>query len=345
MQISQQALRLELRDTFRITRESSDHRDNVLVRLRDPAGAEGVGEAAPSKFYDQTAAAVMGQIANLTIPADSDPFFIDDFLSAVEPQLAGHSSAMTAVDLALHDLVGKRLGVPLYRLFGLNPQRVPLTSYTIGIASLEEIRRKTEAAAEYPILKVKLGTRNDREIVSTIRAVTTAILRVDANAAWTVEETLENARWLQDEGVELLEQPLPKDELDGYRRLIDSCPLPIIADESACTPEDVVRLRGCVHGVNIKLNKCGGLRSAIKMIHIARAQKMQVMLGCFIESSLGIGAAAHLLPLVDYADLDGHLLLREDPFIGLGIEGAQLLLPEQPGIGVRPSSSGSVTLD
>ncbi len=337
MKLTYRPLPLELRDTFRITREASDHRDNVLVRLVDRTGAEGLGEAAPSRFYSQTAASVTQQLADVSLSDVVDPLFLDDILAPLRVQLQDHSSAMAGIDIALHDLMGKKLGLPLYRLLGLNPNKVPATSFTIGIASLDEIRRKTEAAAGYPILKVKLGADNDREIISTIREVSSAALRIDANAAWTVEETLANARWLQDEGVELLEQPLPKNDLDGYRRLMDSTPLPIIADESACTPEDVVRLRGCVHGVNIKLSKCGGLRPALQMIHIARAQDMQVMIGCFIESSLGIAAAAHLLPLCDYADLDGHLLISHDPFRGLEVENAKLILPDRPGIGVWAS--------
>lgn len=335
MNLTHLPLNLELRDTFRISREASDQRSNILVKIADTTGNEGLGEAAPSRFYDQTAEAGLRSLASVSLDDYDDPFPIDDLLSPLRTQLADQSSVLNAIDIALHDLIGKNLGVPLYRLFGLNPEKTPATSFTIGIASLDEIRRKTEAAADYHVLKVKLGTDRDREIVSAIREVNSAPLRIDANAAWTVEETLENVKWLEDAGVELLEQPLPKNDLDGYRRLVDLSQLPIIADESSVTVADVVKLRDCVHGVNIKLNKCGGLRNALKMIHVARAQGMQVMIGCFIESSIGISAAVHLSSLADYVDLDGHLLIINDPFHGLTLRNGRVLPSERPGLGVE----------
>ena len=335
MDFTQRAIRLELRDTFRIAREESDHRENVLVEIVDSSGTVGWGEAAPSRYYHQTSDTVTRALDNIQLADVSGPFVLDDVLTGLSAQLGNQSSALAAMDIAFHDLIGKRLGIPLYQLFGLNPSKIPVTSFTIGLATPEEVRRKTEAVADFPVLKVKLGVDNDREIISAIRDVSSATLRVDANAAWTVDESVEKIKWLVDEGVELIEQPLPKDDLDGLRQLTDWSPLTIIADESACTPEDVVRLRGCVHGVNIKLNKCGGLRSAFKMIHVARAQGMQVMLGCFIETSVGISAAAHLSPLVDYADLDAPLLIRNDPFSGLQYNSGQLVLPDRPGLGVE----------
>ena len=330
-------LRLHLRDTFRIARESSDVRDNLLIRIHDEDGTQGLGEAAPSQYYNQSAESVSRALASVNWQRLSEPFLVDELLGNLKCALADQSAGLAAIDMALHDLIGKRLGVPLFRLFGFNGQNAPVTSYTIGLASLDEMRHKTEAAADYSILKVKLGTDQDRDIIATIRAVTSVPIRVDANAAWTVDEALENLRWLLDEGIELVEQPLPKEDLEGLRRLTELSPLPIIADESARTPEDVVKLRGCVHGINIKLAKCGGLREAVKMIHIARAQQMQIMLGCFIESSVGMTAAAHLSPAVDYADLDGHLLIRDDPFVGVGIEDGKLILPDRPGIGLEPA--------
>ena len=335
MKLTASPLRLTLRDTFRIAREASDFRDNVLVTLTDSSGAEGIGEAAPSPYYGQSADGVSAALAAVEIPDASGAIELEDVLDGLRTPLAGHSSALAAVDMALHDMVARQLGVPLYRLFGLNADRTPVTSFTIGLASPDEMRRKTQEAADYAVLKVKLGTPDDRLIIRTIREVTSVPIRVDANAAWTVDQTLENLRWLQDEGVELVEQPLPADDLDGLRRVCDADTIAIIADESARTPKDVIALRGCVHGINIKLAKCGGLREALKMIHIARAQDMQIMLGCFIESSLGICAAAHLSPLVDYADLDGHLLIADDPFTGVRVEEGRLILPNRPGIGVE----------
>jgi L-alanine-DL-glutamate epimerase-like enolase superfamily enzyme len=337
MKLAWSDLRLELRDTFRIARESSDFRDNVLVKIKDADGCEGLGEAAPSRYYGQSAASVADALERIDISGATDPYTIDDVLDSARAGVGDQSSALAAIDMGLYDLIGKRLSAPLYRLFGVDPEKAPATSYTIGIASLDEIRRKTEEASEYTVLKVKLGADNDREIISAIRDVTSAPIRIDANAAWTVQTAMENIRWLADEGVELVEQPLPKDDLEGHRRLTESSPLPIIADESAVTAKDVVRLNGCVHGVNIKLGKCGGLHEALKMIHIARAQDMKIMLGCFIESSVGITAAAHLSPLIDYADLDGHLLIRNDPYIGVKVRDGRLVLPDGPGIGLMPA--------
>ncbi|MBI2190498.1 MAG: dipeptide epimerase [Planctomycetes bacterium] len=339
-------LSLPLRDTFRIARESSDVRQNALVRLETADGLAGLGEAAPSLYYGQSAKTVMAAMASPIFASLDDPFLLEELLSRAAAALPGQRSALSALDMALHDWMGQRLGVPLYRLLGLNPNCTRATSYTIGLASLNEIRRKAEEAAGFPILKVKLGTDHDRAILATIRRVTSVPVRVDANAAWSFEDARMNLRWLQDEGVELVEQPLPPGDLDGLRRLTEMSALPIIADESAQTPEDVVRLRGCVHGVNIKLAKSGGLREALKMIHVARAQSMKVMIGCMIESSLGIAAAAHLSPLADYADLDGNLLLAEDPFTGLKLSGGRWVLPDRPGIGVvarcgHDSSGGS----
>jgi len=339
MKLSYSPLHLELRDTFRISRESSDQRNNVLVQIVDASGAEGIGESAPSPYYGQSAESVSQALAKVTLQDIEDPFQLEEIHAALATQLANDRSALAAIDIAIHDLIGKRLGVPLFRWFGLDPDKCPVTSFTIGIASLDEIRRKTEQAAGYHVLKVKLGGDNDREIVSAMREISSVPLRVDANAAWTADEALENMKWMVDQGVELVEQPLAKDDLDGYRRLTDASPLPIIADESAEVPADVVRLRGCVHGINIKLNKCGGLREALKMIHIARAQDMQIMLGCFIESSIGISAAAHLSPLIDYADLDGHLLISNDPYEGLSLDNGRVLPADEPGLGISRHQS------
>ena len=339
MDVSFSPLPLHLRHPFTITRESSRDRQNVLVKIADADGRVGLGEAAPSRYYHQTAESVTEQLGALHWPAQTDPFLLEDLLGDLAQQLPGHSSAVAALDMALHDLVGQRLDAPLYRLLGLDPQKAPVTSYTIGIDSPDQMRRKAEEAAGYPLLKVKLGTDDDRRIIASLRQVVSVPIRVDANAAWTLQQALENLPWLAGEGVELLEQPLAKDDLDGLARLTEAGLLPIIADESAVTPLDVVKLRGAVDGINIKLGKCGGIRNALKMIHIARAQGMKVMLGCFIESSLGITAAAHLSPLVDFADLDGHLLIDNDPFGGVTVEAGRLILPDRPGLGMQRRES------
>lgn len=334
MELSCEPLRLVLRDTFAIARESSDARDNVLVRVRDAEGLEGVGESAPSRYYAQNATDSREALEQLVPKAE--PWQLEDLLNAAAPALEGQSAAMAAFDMALHDLMGKRLGAPIFHLLGLDPMKVPPTSYTIGLASPSEMRRKTEAAEGFRIIKVKLGQSDDRALLEAVRSATDVPIRIDANAAWSAKQTLASIPWLQDLGVELIEQPLPSNDLDGLRRVTEASPIPIICDESVRTPLDVVRLRGACHGINIKLAKCGGLRAALKMIHIARAQSMSVMLGCFIESSVGMTAAAHLSPLVDYADLDGHLLLQNDPWCGAKLDDGRVVPTDEPGLGVAP---------
>jgi L-alanine-DL-glutamate epimerase-like enolase superfamily enzyme len=235
----------------------------------------------------------------------------------------------------LYDLAGQRLGVPVYRLLGLNPARTPLTSFTIGIDTPEEMARGArEAGRQYPILKIKVGTPRDLENVRAIRDATDATLRVDANAGWTPKAAVQHIAALADYGVELVEQPVAAGDLEGLRFVRERSPLPIFADESCVTVDDVPRLAGVVDGINIKLAKCGGLRNALRMIATARAHHLRVMLGCMVSSSLAITAAAHLSPLVDYADLDGGLLLAADPFAGVRVEAGKLILPDAPGLGV-----------
>ena len=340
MKVEVSSMPLTLRHTFRIAREASEESENVLLKLTDEDGVCGLGEAAPSSYYGQTAESVQERLGKLGGSAFAKPFLRAEILERAQRILGTHRSALAAVDLALHDWLGKRLGVPLYLLFGLDPGQTPLTTFTIGLSEEEELPGKLEEAAEYAMLKLKLGTDKDREIVATVRRQTSVPLLVDANGAWSFDEARENIPWLADCGVELVEQPLPAEDLDGLRRLTDVSSLPIIADESARTVKDVLRLRGCVHGINVKLSKCGGLSEALKMIHLARAQSMKIMLGCFIESSLGITAAAHLSPLVDYADLDGHLLIVNDPFSGVQVREGRLILPDRPGIGVVGRENG-----
>jgi L-alanine-DL-glutamate epimerase-like enolase superfamily enzyme len=238
--------------------------------------------------------------------------------------------------MALYDLAGKRLGVPLYELLGLDPRKTPQTSFTIGLASPDEVVRKVREASAYAVLKVKLGSGEDREVLEAVRDTTDRPLRVDANEGWTLEGARERLDWLAKLGVELVEQPLPADQLEQTRELRRLSPLPLYADESVHRAADIPRLAEAFDGINIKLMKCGGLGEALRMIAVARAHGMKVMLGCMIESSLAVTAAAHLTPLVDLADLDGHLLLAEDPFVGVGVEDGRLVLPDTPGLGVTP---------
>jgi L-alanine-DL-glutamate epimerase-like enolase superfamily enzyme len=333
MDLEYQPITLELETPFRIAHGTSFVRQNVLVRIR-AGGLEGLGEAAPVRQHHETQAGVMGYLADLALP--DDPFLLEDLLDALPP---GSQAAKAAIDIALHDLQGKALEVPLYRLWGLNPARAPQTSFTLGLGPVDEVRARAQAAAaRFSILKLKLDA-NEAESLALVRAVRSAVdsrLVADANCAWTSEQALRLIPALADLGLEWIEQPLAEGDLEGLERLHRASPLPIFADEPVRTARDIARLAGRVDGVNIKVMKAGGLREAKRMIGVARAHDMQVMLGCMVETSLGITAAAHLAPLVDWADLDGNLTVTNDPFVGVEIEGGKLILPAGPGLGVVP---------
>jgi L-alanine-DL-glutamate epimerase-like enolase superfamily enzyme len=338
MRLTAETVRLDLIHPFRIARSVSAHKENVLVSLSD--GAEsGVGEAAPSAYYGEDAASVHAALSRVPALLEDDPFQMEDLDRRLRTTLPADASARAAVDVALHDLIARRLGMPLYRLFGLNPAHTPVTSFTIGIDHPDRVRQKVQEAAGYPVLKVKLGTDRDLDTIRTIREVSDAALRVDANAGWSRERAAELIPRLADFGVELVEQPLPPDDREGLRWLRERSPLPIFVDESVRMAADVPGYAGCVDGINVKLMKCGGLREALRLIHVARAHGLRVMLGCMIETSVAITAAAHLSPLVDYADLDGHLLIANDPYRGVAVHAGRLVLSDRPGLGVTRKES------
>jgi L-alanine-DL-glutamate epimerase-like enolase superfamily enzyme len=328
-------LTLRTKHPFVIARGGqSDHR-TVWVRLSDGDGQEGWGEAAPSKFYGETADSVAAALAVYGTMLPEDPFNLEDAERLWESKLRGNAAARAALSAALHDLVGKRLGVPVYRMWGLNPCLAPKSTFTIGLDAPERIKAKVLEAEQYPILKVKLGTERDIEILRAIRDATDKEIRVDANCGWTVKRAVRMLPILDEFGVTVLEQPLPPEDLDGLAVITAQADIPVIADESCLTAADIPPLVGKVDGINIKLAKCGGLREALRMIAVARAHGLMVMVGCMIETSLGITAAAHVTPLVDIVDLDGAALLADDPFIGARIDGGQVTLPSGPGLGVR----------
>jgi L-alanine-DL-glutamate epimerase-like enolase superfamily enzyme len=328
-------LELRTKHPFIIARGGqSDHR-SVWVRLSDKDGHEGWGEAAPSKFYGETADTVIAALKLYGTVLPDDPFNLEDAERRWETTMKGNASARAALSAALHDLVGKRLGVPVYRMWGLDPCKAPKSTFTIGLDTPERIRAKVGEAEQYPILKVKLGTDQDIEILQAIRGATDKEIRVDANCGWTVKRALRMLPVLDEFGVTVLEQPLPPQDLDGLAAISAAADIPVIADESCKTVADIPPLVGKVDGINIKLAKCGGLREALRMIAVARAHGLMVMVGCMIESSLGITAAAHFTPLVDIVDLDGAALLANDPFVGAHIDGGQVTLPSAPGLGVR----------
>jgi L-alanine-DL-glutamate epimerase-like enolase superfamily enzyme len=330
-----EVLELRTRHPFIIARGGRSDYRTVWVRLRDADGHEGWGEAAATKFYGETTESVLAALETYRTLLPHDPFDLEETERGWEQLLRRNPAARAALSTALHDLAGKRLGVPLYRLWGLDPARAPRSTFTIGLDTPEKMSAKVKEAAEYPILKIKLGTDRDVEILRTIRDATDREIRVDANCGWTLKQTVQMLPVLREFGVTVLEQPLPPDQLEGLGEIRRRAEIPVIADESCETAMDIPPLVGKVDGINIKLAKCGSLREAIRMIAIARAHGLTVMVGCMIESSIGITAAAHFTPLVDIVDLDGAALLADDPFIGATITGGQVALPSGPGLGVR----------
>lgn len=332
--IDAKPVELKLTTPFRIARETQTAASNVVVQITYNEYT-GLGEAAPSPYYGDSQETVLACISEFAGNLGNDPFVVHDIMSHLDRLIRLNPAAKAAVDMALYDIVGKILGVPLYKLLGLNPARTPYTSFTIGIDTPTEMAKKALLAKDYPILKIKVGTRHDIESIKAIRDVTNAVIRVDANAGWTAKEAIKNINAFAPYNVEFVEQPVPAHDYKGLKLIRDNVPLPIIADESCVTAEDIPRLSECVDGVNLKLMKSNGISSVLKMIHVARAHNLRIMLGCMIESSLAITAAAHLTPLVDYADLDGHLLIDADPFVGVGVEHGKLVLPDAPGLGVK----------
>jgi len=334
LRLSHEILEIETAYPFGIARGTVQKYRRVWVRLTDEDGVEGWGEADPSYYYGETADTVVAALASYAAVLPRDPFDLEAAEAKLAATLKYNPAARSALSAALHDLVGKRLGVPLWKLWGLDPAAAPLSSFTIGLDTLDVIRKKVREAAAYPILKIKVGTPDDRAVLQAVREETDKVLYVDANAGWTLKEAMRRLPLLEEMGVELIEQPLAPDDIEGLRVLRAASRLPIIADESCRTAADIPRLVGAVDGINIKLAKCGSLREALRMIATARAHQMRVMVGCMMETSLGITAAAHFTPLLDYVDLDGAALLKADPFRGATIEGGRVVLPTGPGLGV-----------
>ena len=330
MKLHSEPITLKLRTTFRVAHGATDQRNNVLVYLDD-----GVGEAAAVPYYGETQQGIIDYLKSVPELGD-DPFDLDAIL---EKRPEGSRAARSAIDVALHDLWGKKFGQPLYKLFGLNPGKIPLTSFTIGIDEPEVMAEQARACG-YPILKIKLGGEKDEAIIAAVRKATDAKLRVDANAGWSRDRALEIIPRLEEYDLEHIEQPLAVDDVEGFFWLKENLrarnvKVPIFADETAKNSHDVARLAGAVDGVVVKTMKSEGIREAMRMIHTARAHDMQIMLGCMIESSVGVTAAAHLAPLCDSADLDGPLLIKDDPYRGLEYHGSQMTLPHGNGIGVE----------
>ena len=329
---------IPLADPFTIARGTQTDAENVIVRVSDEAGMTGVGGAAPSAHYGETADTVEAVLPPLldAVERVGDPHALAEIERELAAVVTGNPAARAAASIAVHDLASKRLGVPLYRLWGLDAAAAPATSFTIGLGSREHVREKTAAAVDagYPILKVKLGTDRDRELIEAVReAAPDARVRVDANEAWTPREAVAKSEWLADRDVEFIEQPVAASDPEGLKFVYERSALPIAVDESCVTLSDVPAVADRCDIANLKLMKTGGLREARRLIAAARAHGLEVMCGCMIESNASIAAAAQLAPLLDYADLDGSLLLDGDPYEGIAMPDGEIRLGDQKRVG------------
>jgi len=329
---------LHLRHPFNIAlfKRSDNTVQEVLLVEIEHDGTIGLGEAAPLSTYHQSFDSAEAMLASAAGMLGNDPFAFDAVLGPLWERFGDQPAAISAIDGALHDLGGKILGLPVWKWFGLDPSRAPLTSFTIGIDDADVVVSKVREAADYPILKIKVGTPDDYAILTMVRQeAPNKILRVDANCGWRSAEVAERCRHLSRHyDLELLEQPTAGGDHEALPALRQEGVGPIVADESCVGVDDVLDCVGYFDGINIKLSKCGGIRRAVQMVHTARSAGLKVMLGCMVETSVGIAAAAQLAPLADWIDLDGHLLLADDPFEGLGGQCGRLTLTERPGLGV-----------
>jgi L-alanine-DL-glutamate epimerase-like enolase superfamily enzyme len=333
MRLRHEPLDLETIFEFRIAVGASLGHANTLVRIEHD-GVEGLGEAAPSHYYGENRPLVEAALATWAPCLGDDPFALDAIEQRMGGVLSGHGAAHAAIEMALHDWIGKKLGLPVWRLLGLERDRTPVSCVSLGLAPPEEMERKLETVMDFPMLKVKLGAPGDVENLRRIRAGYGGRIRVDANTAWSAPDAVRVLREIEALDIELVEQPVAREDLDGLRWVRERSPIPVFADESCHHLGDIANLAGRVDGVNLKIMKTGGIREMQRMIVAARSHGMKVMLGSMVESSLALSAAAQLAPLVDYLDLDGHWLLRADPFDGAPGERGRIILSDRPGLGV-----------
>ncbi|MDR4507790.1 MAG: dipeptide epimerase [Candidatus Brocadiaceae bacterium] len=324
-----------MKHIFQISRDSCAIQNNIVVFLKNENGISGLGEAAPSLFMGENVNSVIKMLRqSIDFLKHVNPFHIEDITLQLENKFPHNPAARAAIDIALHDVAGKQLKVPLYKLFGLNPLGTKTTSFTIGIDTMEKMCKKVDEVKDYPLLKIKVGRENDIEILKELRKITNAIFRVDANMGWAKEDVQKKINRMEELGVELVEQPLPIGSFETLKKIKQLVNIPIILDEDVKNSKDIPEIASAADGINIKLMKCGGIREAMRMIHTARAHDLKIMIGCNIESSISITAAAHVTPLVDYVDLDGHLLVTNDPYRGVAVDKGKLVLPEGDGLGV-----------
>ena len=339
--VETEIVRLNLRHTWTTTMSSSEFRETLHLRFRSQ-GTTGRGEGAPIVRYKesaQTARKAVESVAEYLKTAD--PWKFSKVLGEVFRRIGGEWAAKAAIDIALMDWAGQKLGVPLYRYFGLDARDAPVTTFSIGMDKPDVVRRKILEAEQFPVLKIKVGLDSDEEMLASVRGVTKKPLRVDANEGWkSREEAVRKINWLESQGVEFIEQPMPASMIGDIRWVRSKVHIPIIADEACLHPRDIPELATAYDGVNVKIDKCGGMLEAFRMIQVARSLGLKVMLGCMVSSSVAVTAAAHLSPLVDYADLDGNLLISNDPYTGVLVERGKLVLPNRPGLGLLPAKGG-----
>ena len=332
-------VRLKLRHTWTTTMSSSEFRDVLYVKLtRD--GITGIGEGAPIVRYDEDAVRAKAAVESIRdLLTSASPMQHGKIMDEVRKRFKGNYAAQSAIDIALLDWMGKKLGVPLYTHFGLDPKDAPVTTFSIGIDDPATTRKKVEEAAPFPVLKIKVGLDSDEATIEAVRSVTKKPLRVDANEGWKdKEEAVRKINWLESQGVEMIEQPLPASMLEETRWVRSRVHIPIVADEACVNLAAIPKLADAYDGINVKLDKCGGMQQAYVMLQMARGLGMKTMLGCMISSSVACTAAAHLSPLVDWADLDGMLLISNDPYSGVKVVDGKLVLPNEPGLGLRPAA-------
>ncbi len=338
--VGSKIVRLNLRHTWTTVMSSSEYRDTVHVRYVR-GGITGIGEGAPIVRYQENAESAQRAIQSVErLLTSADPYQFAKVMAEVFHRIEGQQAGKAAIDIALMDWFGQKLGVPLYTYFGLDAADAPVTTFSIGIDNPEVTRQKVREAEAFPILKIKVGLDTDEGTIAAVRSVTKKPLRVDANEGWkSKEEAVRKINWLESQGVEFVEQPMPASMIEETRWVRSRVHIPIIADESCLHPGDIPMLAAAFDGVNVKLDKAGGMLEAYRMIQIAKSLGMKTMLGCMISSSVSVTAAAHLSPLVDYADLDGNLLIANDPYSGVLVKEGKLILPDRPGLGLKPVST------
>lgn len=325
---------LELKHTFTISSYTRSKTPIVLTKL-EYDGYVGYGEASMPPYLGESHKTVIDFLRKVNLNQFNDPFQLDNILEYVDNIEMGNTAAKASIDIALHDLIGKLLNKPLFTIWGFNKSKTPNTSFTIGIDTEDVLIKKVNEASEYKILKIKLGSNNDKKLISTIRGITNKPIAIDANQGWKDREfALEMINWLKEKNVLIIEQPMPKEQIDDLAWLTEKSPLPIFADEGVQRLEDVLNLKGIYSGINIKLMKCTGLREANKMITVANAAGLKIMIGCMTETSCAISAASQLSPQAEWADLDGNLLIKNDPYQGTKIVDGKIILNNMAGIGL-----------